>query len=54
MNLTAQIIELKMGTPDGNYWLPLVSKGAESQEGGGIAGAWIADPNVYPSIPMPQ
>ena len=36
------------------YRLPVVTGGAESQEGGGIARAWIEDPNVYPGIPMPK
>ena len=27
---------------------------AETQEGDGIARAWIADPKEYPGIPMPQ
>ena len=36
------------------YRLPVVTGAAEPQEGGGIAWAWIEDPNVYPGIPMPQ
>ena len=34
------------------YWLLIVTGEAEPQEGGGIARAWIADPKVYPGIPM--
>ena len=34
--------------------MPVVTGGAEPQEGGGIARAWIEDPKVYPGIPMPQ
>ena len=33
------------------YRLPVVTGGAEPQEGGGIARAWIEDPIVYPGIP---
>ena len=36
------------------YWLPVAAGGAEPQEGGGIAWAWIIDPKVYPTIPMPN
>ena len=32
----------------------IVNRGAEPQEGGGIDQVWIADPKVYPSIPMPH
>ena len=35
------------------YRLPVVTRGAEPQEGGGIARAWIVDPKIYPGIPMP-
>ena len=45
-------VELKVGTPAGNYWLPVVTLAAEPQEGGGIARAWIIDPKVYPDIPL--
>ena len=35
--------------------LPVVTGEAEPQKGGGIARAWIvADPKVYPGIPMPK
>ena len=34
--------------------LPVVTEGAEPQEGGGIARAWIIHPKVYSSVPMPQ
>ena len=34
--------------------MPVVTGGAELQEGGGIARAWIEDPNAYPVIPMPN
>ena len=36
------------------YRLPVVTRRAELQKGGGIARAWIEDPKVYPGIPMPQ
>ena len=32
----------------------IVTEGAEPQEGGGIARAWVEDPKVYTGIPMPQ
>ena len=54
MNVSAFAVELKVGTPIGDYRLPVVSGRAELQEGGGIARAWIEDPKVYPGIPMPQ
>ena len=54
MNVSAFSVELKVGTPIGDYRLPVVTGGAEPQEGGGIARAWIEDPKVYRGIPMPQ
>ena len=39
-------VELKVGTPIGDYRLPVVTGAAEPQEGGGIARAWIEDPKV--------
>ena len=36
------------------YRLPVVIGGAETQEGGEIARAWIEDPKVNPGTPMPQ
>ena len=48
MNLCTSIAELQVGTPIGDYSLPGVTGGAEPQEGGGIARAWIVvDPKVY-------
>ena len=38
----------------GLYRLPVVTEGAESQEGGGIARAWIEDPMVYPVHQCPN
>ena len=34
--------------------MPVVTGGAEPQEGGGIVRARIMDEKVYPGIPMPQ
>ena len=34
--------------------IDVVTEGAEPQEGGVIARAWIEDPKVYLGIPMPQ
>ena len=45
---------MKVDTHVGNYWLPVVTGGAEPQEGGGIAQSWITDPKLYPGIPMPK
>ena len=39
-------VELKVRMAVGNYWLPVVTGGAEPGKGGGIAQAWIADPKV--------
>ena len=39
---------------DGKIPLATCHSGAESQDGGGIARARIADPKVYPGIPIPQ
>ena len=36
------------------YRLPVVTGGAETQEGGGTARAWIVDQTVYTGLPMPQ
>ena len=36
------------------YRLPVVTGGAEPQEGSGIARVWIEDLKVYPGIPMLQ
>ena len=50
MNLTALVIELKMGTPTGKSIsshqgvVPCSQRGAEPPEGGWIALTWIADP----------
>ena len=55
MNVSAFSVELKGGDAHWRlYRLPVVTGRAEPQEGGGIARAWIEDPKVYPSIPMPQ
>ena len=43
-----------MGTPVGDYGLPVVTGGTESQEGGGIARAWILDLKVYPGYQYPM
>ena len=37
MNLSAFSVELNAGTPVEDYWLPVVTEGAEPQEGGVIA-----------------
>ena len=41
-----------------NHWalyeLPVVTGGAEPQEGGGITRAVIEDPKIYPGTPVPQ
>ena len=34
------------------YTLPIVSGGAEAQEGGGIARAWMDGAKVHPGTPM--
>ena len=34
--------------------MPVVTGGAEPQEGGGIARAWITDPKVYPVYQCPN
>ena len=47
MNVSAFSVELKVGTPIGDYRLPVVTGKEEPQEGGGIARAWIEDPKVY-------
>ena len=55
MNVSAFSVELKVGTPVGvSYTLSVVTGGAEPQEGGGIARAWIVDPKIYRDIPMPN
>ena len=54
MNVSAFSVELKVETPIWDYRLPVVTGRAEPQEGGDIARAWIEDPKIYPSIPMPQ
>ena len=41
-----------MGALIGDYRLPVDTGRAESQEGIGIAWAWIEDPKVYPGIPI--
>ena len=48
MNSSAFSAELKVVTPIGVYRLPVVTWEAEPHEGGGIAGARIVDPKVYP------
>ena len=48
MNVSAFSVEFKVGTPIGDYRLPVVTGEAEPEEGGGIARAWIEDPKVYP------
>ena len=56
-NLCTIILGSQVWTPVGNYpvyWLPVITWGAEFQDGGGTARAWIADPNVYRGIPMLQ
>ena len=48
-NLCTGVVEFEVGTPIGDYSLPVVTGGAERQEGSGIARAWIVvDPKVYP------
>ena len=55
LNIGIIFIELKVGTAHWkSYWLTVVIRGAESQEGGGIARVWITDPKVYHGISMPQ
>ena len=58
MNVSAFSIEFKVGTPipygDSIDCLYRLTRGAEPQEGGGLARAWIEDPKVYPGIPMPN
>ena len=55
VSICTTILELKVGTPVGNYWLsPVVTRESRAQEGGGIARAWIVDTKVYPSITMPN
>ena len=54
VNVSAFSVELKVGTSIEDYRLPVVTGGADPQEGGGIARAWIEDPKVYPGIPMPN
>ena len=52
---STNVVELKVGTLTGDYSLPVVTEGAEPQEGGEIARAWIVeDPKVYPGMSMPQ
>ena len=43
-----------MGTPVGNYWIPVATAKSRAQEGDEIARAWVADPKVYPGIPMSE
>ena len=55
MNLSAFSVELKVGTSVGDYKLPVVTGGAEPQEGGEIAQAWIIDLKVYPmTVSVPK
>ena len=54
MNVCDFSVELKVGTPIGDYRLPVVTGRAELQEGGKIARAWIEDPNVYPVYQCPN
>ena len=53
MKISAFSVELKVGTPIGNYKLPAVIGAAKPQKGGGAL-AWIIDPKVYPGILMLQ
>ena len=36
------------------YWLPVITEGAEPQEGGGSVWACIANQKVYLTTPMPS
>ena len=54
MNVSAFSVELKVGTPIGDYRLTVVTGGVEPQESSWIALACIEDSMVYPGIPMPQ
>ena len=54
VTLGTTILELEVGTSIGNCWLPVVTDGADPQDGGGIARSWIAGPKVYPGISVTQ
>ena len=54
MTLSAFSVELNVGTPIGDYRLPVITGAAKPQEGGGIARLWLENPIVYPGIPMPN
>ena len=54
MNLSAFSVELKVGTPIGDYRLPVVTRGAKPWEGRGIARAWVIATKVFPVYQCPM
>ena len=54
MNLCAIITRFEGGDVHWKLLVTCSQQGVELQEGGGIARNWIADPKVYPGIPVPQ